>query len=727
MSQLFVKNEKIEIILKFQNQENMKYTTNSLIILILLFVCNFGFSQDDLSRIILKRVFTGVATPVALQNCNDNRMFIVQKEGIIKIGYPDGSVRDSAFLNISDKVSTGGERGLLGLAFPPDFKQSGIFYVNYTQKSDGGTVIARYRISADSNRAVKASEERLIEVEQPFSNHNGGNLEFGKDGYLYIGLGDGGSGGDPFDNSQNKQKFLGKMLRIDVSNSPGYKVPTDNPFVGNAEYRPEIWAMGLRNPWRFKFDERTGDLWIADVGQDKWEEIDFEEAGDGGHNYGWRCYEGYASYNTDGCGDKLGYTFPVAVFGHNEGHCSITGGVVDIKDPNSSLYGYYYATDYCSGTFWGTKLNPDKTFTTIELAKTGMQGFVAFGYDNQKNIYVARENGHIFRIDTFVLCVPDLVIEGTDTEVGCKIDTVVLSTQDISNGQYTWYFNGQPIDNSNSRTIAVTKPGSYSVQFDSPECSATSNNEYKLEQNKDIDVEILDVPDNYCLNGAPLVFHGKPAGGGFFGIGMIDSVFYPSLSDIGTFFITYSYESEEGCNGFDVGVITVNHPPGTKILSTPPQLCQYAAPIELEATPAEGYWSGPGLTGSTFYPYLAGIGVHKIKYTYNPWPGCYAYDSIFITVIDCTINSAEIDSPEIVISPNPVKDILVVAVKNTSFKPEFVSIVNSLGKEVVKKKLEVNRPAEETIKLSFEGLVPGMYHVVLTAGDKRLKKKVIKL
>jgi len=705
----------------------MKYFASLLGILFLFLFSTTGFSQDDLPRIELVKVFSGLSKPVSLQSCNDNRIFIVEKGGKIKIGFPDGSVLDSNFLNISDKVLSGGERGLLGLAFPPDYKTSGMFYVNYTEKDEGNTIIARYRISSDSNRAVKASEEILLEIDQPFANHNGGNIEFGHDGYLYIGMGDGGSGGDPQDNSQNKQKLLGKMLRIDVSSSPGYDIPADNPFVGDSEYRPEIWSLGLRNPWRFKFDELTGDLWIADVGQNKWEEIDFEEAGDGGRNYGWRCYEGYVPYNTAGCGDILGYTFPVAAFSHDEGHCSISGGVVNRKQPNSSLYGYYYSVDYCSGVFWGTKRNEDKSFTTIELARTNIDGFVAFGYDKDKNIYAARDNGQIYRIDTFLLCAPELVIEGTDTEVGCKIDSVVLSTQEISNGQYTWFLDDEPINGSNASTIVVTKPGKYSVQFDSEECSATSNVDYVLEQNKEVDVTILDVPENYCFNGAPLVFHGQPAGGGFFGTGMVDSVFYPSISDIGTFFITYSYEDEEGCNGFDVGVITVNHPPGTKILSTPPQLCQFATPYVLEATPAEGSWSGPGLTGSTFYPYLAGVGVHKIKYTYNPWPGCYAYDSIYITVIDCTNGVGEADSPEISISPNPVKDKVVVALKNRNYNPENISIINSLGKEVIRKKLDTHNSAEKLVELSVEGLTPGVYHVIINVGEKRLQRKIIKI
>jgi len=193
-------------------------------------------AQEPFPRIVLEQVFSGLSSPVSLQSCNDNRIFIVEKAGVIKIGYPDGTIRDSAFLDITDRVTSGGERGLLGLAFPPDYKHSGVFYVNYTGDSDARTIISRFRISQDSNKAIEATEEKLLTIKQPYANHNGGNIEFGPDGYLYIGMGDGGSGGDPQNNSQNKKSLLGKMLRLDVSQNPGYKVPTDNPFVGNPDY-----------------------------------------------------------------------------------------------------------------------------------------------------------------------------------------------------------------------------------------------------------------------------------------------------------------------------------------------------------------------------------------------------------------------------------------------------------------------------------------------------------
>ena len=705
----------------------MVFNSKILWILICTMCIQVANAQEPFPRIVLEQVFSGLSSPVSLQSCNDNRIFIVEKAGVIKIGYPDGTIRDSAFLDITDRVTSGGERGLLGLAFPPDYKHSGVFYVNYTGDSDARTIISRFRISQDSNKAIEATEEKLLTIKQPYANHNGGNIEFGPDGYLYIGMGDGGSGGDPQNNSQNKKSLLGKMLRLDVSQNPGYKIPTDNPFVGNPDYSPEIWSLGLRNPWRFKFDERNGNMWIADVGQNKWEEIDFEAAGNGGKNYGWRCYEGFESYNLAGCEDALSYEFPVVVFDHDAGHCSITGGVIDIKDPNSSLYGYYYSADYCSGQFWGTKRNADLSFSTIELANPGFGKFVAFGYDQEKNIYVARDNGRIYRLDTFVLCAPALNIVSDGPEVGCKIEEVVLSTQYFPNGIYTWYKDGDPIDGITIDTLHATEPGNYTVQFVSETCSAVTDTAYRVRKSTAIDVNILDIPEEYCLNGAPLVFHGTPEGGSFFGTGMVDSVFYPSISNIGTFFITYSYEDAEGCNGFDVGTIRVNNPPGAVILSAPPTLCLQGPPYPLEAIPEEGYWTGDGISGNTFYPVVAGVGVHKMKYTFNPWPGCYGYDSIFIKVIDCNSAVFENEQMPVKIYPNPSQDIISI---RTNFKfnaPLDISLLNSFGKAERIKYLVQEESGYKTIILSLEHLPAGVYPIIIQYNGRQYVEKIVKL
>src|SRR5690554_2313016 len=249
--------------------------------------------------IILTPFATGFSDPVEIAHCGDDRLFIVQQGGAIKVVNSDGSVNAENFLNLSSLISTGSERGLLGLAFHPNYESNGYFFVNYTNTS-GNTVIARYSVSnSNPNVADPSSGVILLTINQPFSNHNGGCIKFGPDGYLWISMGDGGSGGDPNNNGQNKSSLLGKMLRIDVDGET-YTSPSDNPFVGT-DGADEIWAYGLRNAWKFSFDRETGDVWIADVGQNAIEEINHESSTEPGLNYGWRCYEGNNTYNTSGC------------------------------------------------------------------------------------------------------------------------------------------------------------------------------------------------------------------------------------------------------------------------------------------------------------------------------------------------------------------------------------------------------------------------------------------
>jgi glucose/arabinose dehydrogenase len=248
------------------------------------------FSQT----ISLQSFATGFSSPVAIVNAGDSRLFVVQRGGAIRILNANGTINGTNFLTIpSTTVLSGGERGLLGLAFHPNYATNGYFYVNYTRVGDGATVVARYSVSAtDPNVANPASAQILLTVTQPYSNHNGGSLAFGPDGYLYIGMGDGGSGGDPQNYAQNINSLLGKMLRIDVDNGTPYSIPTGNPFAGATPGADEIWAVGMRNPWKFSFDKNTGDLWIADVGQSSIEEINKALSTDAGLNYGWKCYEG---------------------------------------------------------------------------------------------------------------------------------------------------------------------------------------------------------------------------------------------------------------------------------------------------------------------------------------------------------------------------------------------------------------------------------------------------
>jgi glucose/arabinose dehydrogenase len=334
-----------------------------------------------------KPIASGLHRPVDIQSANDgsNRLFIIEKQGDIRI-YENGQLLDGPFLDITDRVNAGGnEMGLLGLAFSPDYKQNGFFYVNYTGEG-GNTRISRFH--ASENIADKNSEKVLLVIKQPYENHNGGALAFGSDGYLYAGLGDGGSAGDPHKNGQNINSLLGKILRLDVNNGDPYAIPSDNPF-GN-----EVWAYGLRNPWRISFDRATGDLWIGDVGQDKWEEIDYLPAGSqGGANFGWSIMEG--SHNYDG-EPQSGMTLPAAEYSHTEGGCSVTGGYV-YRGTIPEWDGVYLYGDYCSGKVWALIIS-DGQWQSKLMFETGLL-ITSFGQDESGEIYLASDNGGIYRLE----------------------------------------------------------------------------------------------------------------------------------------------------------------------------------------------------------------------------------------------------------------------------------------------------------------------------------------
>ena len=339
----------------------------------------------------------GLDQPVGLVNAGDGsgRLFILEQAGRIRV-VQNGNPSPDPFLDITSKVSCCGERGLLGLAFHPDYQQNGEFYINYTDLN-GNTVIARYHVSGDDpNRADPESEEVLLHVDQPYPNHNGGETVFGPDGYLYLGLGDGGSAGDPQGHAQSLDTLLGKILRIDVNGGDPYAIPPDNPFADGGG-KPEIWAYGLRNPWRFSFDRATGDVYIGDVGQASWEEIDYLPAGSpGGTNFGWNYREGKHPYEgTPPAG--LDLTDPAAEYGHDQG-CSVTGGVVYRGENLTDWQGIYLFGDYCSGLVWGLMKGGDGAWTDQVLFQTGAQ-ITSFGEDESGEVYLTDHSGTVYRLE----------------------------------------------------------------------------------------------------------------------------------------------------------------------------------------------------------------------------------------------------------------------------------------------------------------------------------------
>lgn len=369
-----------------------------------LFIMLFGFSGilKAASEIQIEAVITGLDSPVAITHAGDGsgRLFITQLSGQILV-FDGTQILPEPFLDIASLISTGGERGLFSVAFHPNYTINGFLFVNYTNiNGNGDTVVARYSVSADPNVVDANSAFILLTVTQPFTNHNGGQLQFGPDGFLYIGMGDGGFGGDPSNNAQTLSNLLGKILRIDVDGGLPYSIPADNPFLGNPGAREEIWALGLRNPWRFSFDRLIGDFFVADVGQNNLEEVNFQPVdSQGGDNYGWRLMEGSDCFNPSVNCDNGMLTLPILEYDHSLG-CSITGGYRYRGSENPGLAGVYFYGDFCTGRIWGATENTAGEWTTTLLLDTDLS-VTAFGEDENGELYLAHfssDDGTIFRI-----------------------------------------------------------------------------------------------------------------------------------------------------------------------------------------------------------------------------------------------------------------------------------------------------------------------------------------
>jgi glucose/arabinose dehydrogenase len=345
----------------------------------------------------LDPVAEGLEAPLGVTNGGDgsNRIFVVEQTGRVRI-IEDGELLEEPFLDVSEAVVAGGEQGLLGLAFHPEYRRNGRFFVNYTDVN-GDTVIAEFSTSDDPNVADAGSAQPLLQFDQPFANHNGGQLAFGPDGFLYIGAGDGGSGGDPEGNGQDTNALLGKLLRIDVDAGGRYGIPEDNPFREDGG-APEVWAYGLRNPWRFSFDSGTGELWIADVGQDAFEEINRARADDPGLNYGWNVMEGRECFGSDDC-DRSQKVLPISGYSHDLG-CSVTGGNVYRGNDFPTLTGGYLFADFCSGTIWGIDARTEGFTEPAELLQSGI-AISSFGVDEREEMYVTDlDGGRVLRVVT---------------------------------------------------------------------------------------------------------------------------------------------------------------------------------------------------------------------------------------------------------------------------------------------------------------------------------------
>lgn len=343
----------------------------------------------------VQQVASGLANPVYVTApAGDARLFIVEQPGRIRI-LENGQLLSTPFLDISPRTGTGGERGLLSVAFHPQYRANGFFYVYFT--GTGGEIrVERFTVSANPNVANAASAKIILTVPHPLSNHNGGLAMFGPDGMLYLGLGDGGGGGDPSRNGQNQNVLLGKLLRIDVNNGDPYAIPAGNPFIGRNDARPEIWALGLRNPWRFAFDRSSGNLYIADVGQNVTEEVNVMSASRAAVNYGWNVLEGSGCYEIANC-NKQGLELPVLEYDHSGGQCSVTGGFVYRGSAIPEIAGLYFYSDYCAGWVRSFRYN-NGTASDRRQWDVGSIGLItSYGEDAAGELYITSANGRVYK------------------------------------------------------------------------------------------------------------------------------------------------------------------------------------------------------------------------------------------------------------------------------------------------------------------------------------------
>ncbi|GAA1760661.1 PQQ-dependent sugar dehydrogenase [Streptomonospora arabica] len=384
------------------------------------------------------------------------RMFITEKEaGAVRVYHPDSGLAAEPLLDIGDRItSEGNEQGLLGIALAPDFEHDPALYAAYTSADEGELTLSRFPMQSPDQASVPADGEEVLltEPHSEYTNHNGGEVEFGPDGYLYWSLGDGGNAGDSLDNGQNLGTLLGSIVRLDVSDSCGdlaYCVPEDNPFVSDPGARPEIWAYGLRNAWRFSFDPADGSLWIADVGQGSWEEVNHLPAGEGGTNFGWPCREGSEEFDAERCETGADYTDPVFAYDHLDGNCSVTGGVVYRGDEYADLAGgTYVMTDYCSANTWGIRRTGDGGYTTEHIGELPIQ-VTAFGADASGELYAVTDlPGGLHRVGFEALpppvrCTVDYTVD-SEWGDGFSASVVVTNTGDepIEDWTARWDYTG---------------------------------------------------------------------------------------------------------------------------------------------------------------------------------------------------------------------------------------------------------------------------------------------
>lgn len=660
----------------------MKKTT-----LIVAFLFSVALSiSAQIPQLSLVQVATGFTKPTDLKNCGDNRIFVLQQGGRIRIMDKSGNINATDFLNITSRVlSTGNEQGLLGLAFSPNYKQDGYFYVNYTTGSSAGsTRISRFQVSvADSNVADPNSEVILLTFTQPYTNHNGGNMMFGKDGYLYISQGDGGSAGDPQGNGQNTNTYLAKMLRIDVSGGGStYSIPPTNPFYGQTGKKQEIWAYGLRNPWRSSIDRVTGDMWIGDVGQGVYEEIDFEDFGaSGGKNYGWSCREGLHAYN--GCANSPNFTSPVFEYSHSEfSSCSVTGGYVYRGTNHNSLFGRYLFTDYCSGKFWSLKRLANGTFDPDTLQTFLTYQYSAFGEDNYGELYVVGSaNGRVYRIRETSNCNPVAFITFEDTVSACNsYQLKALRGDSIS---FQWYNSLGAIGGANNYSLDVTNSGWYKVKTTkSAGCETMSDSVY-VKINTSTPLTQLKTTTTLCRNSDVVALSNfvTPSGGTFTLNGSAATSFNPTTANIGANAIVCQYVNSEGCSSQLAFNVTLYDTTAIQRTAVSSLVCNNNNQVQLSSyvSPTGGSFSGAGISNDVLDATSVPVGSTSVLYEYTDGNFCTSSLSFNLTVDNCTGIQQSGAGAEITILPNPSTGKFIVTT-TTNDRDLLIKVMDVSGK-----------------------------------------------
>ena len=657
-----------------------------------------------------------------ITNCGDGRLFFTEAPGRIKFfdPYAGGVTTATTFMDIVSRVkSTGNEQGLLGLAFAPDFATSGRFYVNYTNTTGvGNTTVSRFTISS-ANAGNPASEEILFTVTQPYSNHNGGNIAFGPDGYLYIGMGDGGSGGDPSGNGQNGATRLGKMLRIDVSGATGYSIPPTNPFLAPGDnILDEIWAIGVRNPWRYSFDRLTGDLWIADVGQDVYEEVNYITAPDtGGQNYGWKCHEGLHAYSGASC-TVPNRTDPVFEYTHGATNgCSITGGFVDRGNLYDALYGRYFVTDYCSGRIWSLIPNGSGGVTSFDHGVYVTNKYTTFGEDAYGEVYIAEQTGKISRLTTAEGS-PMALISLQGPSSYCENTPSTLSTGYNPLLTYQWYNGTSPIAGATSNTYQPNVSGDYKVEVTRTGAPSAMS--------ETLSITVFDVPElsasalveQLCADAAfPIALNGSPAGGTFSGTGVTDQSFNPSQLGPGNYMITYNFTTSDGCIAVPASFpISIYPLPIVSLNGLSASLCIDSAPEIPVGTPEGGTLSGPGISSGTFDPALAGVGTHSVTYTYADANGCAASASSSVIVESC-LSIDEASQLGIQVLPNPFHGKFSLRFSNENEQYKSIEVFALNGQRVYSS--SISSAIQQNLEIDLSAFSAGSYFLRLNGASKQ--------